>query len=193
MNVTTLPQRTDDPKLAMQPGDHLILRGPRMDYVIRDVRKTAGGTVEREVVIHPGAVIILPVLADGRIVLIRNRRHTVQDVLLELPAGTLEKGEDPAVCAARELTEETGYTAEKITPFGWFFTSPGVLTEKMYSFVATGLTAGSQDLDENEQIEPQVFTREELLALIQKNQIVDAKTIATLLKYFVASKQSSGV
>ncbi len=188
MNPTALVQLTNDPKLAMQPGDKLILRGPRMDYVIRNVPKKSGaGSVEREVVIHPGAVIILPVMADGRIVLIKNKRHTVQDTLLELPAGTLEKGEDPALCAARELTEETGYKAEKITDFGWFFTSPGVLTEKMYAYIATGLSPGAQDLDENEQIEPQIFTREELLALIRKNQIVDAKTIATLLKYFMTT------
>lgn len=178
-----LPQLTADPKLAMVPGDELVRRGPRMDFVIRPMATRSGQAKLREVVIHPGAVLILPILEDGRVVLIRNTRHTVHETLWELPAGTLELGEDPAVCAARELTEETGYTAQRITALGWFFTSPGVLTEKMYVFLAQGLVAGPQDLEDNERIEVQIRSWTELEKLIVENKIVDAKTIATLLKY----------
>jgi len=176
--------------LPLSAGDKLIFHGSRVDFVLRPTVSAAGKPLTREVVLHPGAVIILPVLQDGRIVLIKNRRHTVHETLLELPAGTLERDaagvtEDPLACAVRELTEETGYRAEKVASFGWFYTSPGILTEKMYAFIATGLTAGDQALEENEQIEVAVMTAEEALRLIRENRIVDAKTIATVLKYLV--------
>ena len=160
----------------------------------------------REVCLHRGAVIVLPLLESSpepKIVMIRNHRHSVCDTLLELPAGTLEykdvpgtagirarpgdPTEDPGACGARELTEETGYRAEKIRAIGWFYTSPGILTEKMYAFVATGLTAGTQALEENEEIQTEVLSRSEILRLIGENVIVDAKSIATLLKYFVGT------
>lgn len=173
------------PPLKREAGDELIFHGPRVDFILRPV-----GVRKREVVLHPGAVIVLPVLEDGRIVMIRNRRHTVNQTLLELCAGTLERDaagviEDPAGCAARELTEETGYRAQRIEDFGWFYTSPGILTEKMYAYVATGLTAGRQDLDEGEEIEVALLAPAEVLRLIRENEIVDAKSIATLLKYLI--------
>jgi ADP-ribose pyrophosphatase len=177
-------------KLGKVPGDRVIHAGERVELVLRTVRTNSGREITREVCLHPGAVIILPVADDGRIVLIRNRRHTVFETLLELPAGTLERdeggrSEDPELCAARELTEETGYTARTLERFGWFYTSPGILTEKMYAFIARGLTAGAQALEDNEQIETALFEPGEILALIRENLIVDAKTIATLLKYLV--------
>jgi len=178
------------PPLPLFPGDQLLFHGTRVDFILRPVISSTGKSLMREVVVHPGAVIILPVLGDGRIVLIKNRRHTVHETLLELPAGTLERDgggvtEDPCACAARELTEETGYRAEKVESFGWFYTSPGILTEKMYAFIATGLSAGDQALEDNEQIEVAAMAPEEALQLIRENRIVDAKTIATLLKYLV--------
>lgn len=191
------------PTLGRLPHDQLVYRGDRVDLVLRPLATNSGQTKTREVCLHRGAVIILPVLDDGRIVLIRNQRHTVSQVLLELPAGTLEYAEanpdsqpgdpteDPAACAGRELTEETGYVARQISPLGWFYTSPGILTEKMYAFLATGLTPGRQDLEDNEQIETASFTRGEILTLIGENEIVDAKTIATLLKYFAANAPDS--
>ncbi len=184
------------PTFRRLPTDQLLYHGTRVDLVLRTVTTNTGKSSTREVCLHPGAVIILPVLDDGRFVLIRNRRHTVNETLLELPAGTLEYAvptadshpgdatEDPAHCAARELTEETGYTAREMIPFGWFYTSPGILTEKMFAFVAKGLTPGPQKLEDNEQIETELFTQSEILRLIRENGIVDAKTIATLLKYF---------
>jgi ADP-ribose pyrophosphatase len=173
----------------------MVHKGERVELVLRPVRTNSGQTRMREVCLHPGAVILLPLTEAGEIVLIRNRRHTVFDTLLELPAGTLERDEkgvteDPARCAARELTEETGYTAREIVPFGWFYTSPGILTEKMYAFIARGLSAGNQTLEDNEQIEVVRHTPAEVLALIRENRIVDAKTIATLLKYLVGSSSN---
>ena len=176
------------PPLPQAPGDQLLYHGNRVDFILRPVTTSSGRSITREVCLHPGAVIILPVLDDGRIVMIRNRRHTVFEELLELPAGTLERDasgqiEDPAPCAARELTEETGYTAATIDPFGWFYTSPGILTEKMYAFIATGLIAGHQQLEDNEQIRVEPLPPATILQLIRENRIVDAKSIATLLKY----------
>ena len=98
--------------------------------------------------------------------------------------------EDPVGCAARELVEETGYRAGKLAALGWFYTSPGILTEKMWAFVATELQLGHQDLDENEQIEVVVLGKDEVLRFIRENRIVDAKTIATLLKYFIGLESS---
>jgi len=176
--------------LPLHTGDELIYHGTRVDLILRPIISTTGKPLTREVVLHPGAVIILPVLDNGHIVLIKNHRHTVHETLLELPAGTLERDaagitEDPYSCAVRELTEETGYRAQKVESFGWFYTSPGILTEKMYAFIATGLTAGVQALEENEQIEVAVIAADEVLRFIRENRIVDAKTIATLLKYLV--------
>lgn len=179
-----------NPELPRLPGDELLFHGPRVDFILRPVPLRSGGVRQKEVVLHPGAVIILPVLDDGRIVMIRNRRHTVGEVLLELPAGTLERDEagnpeDPLGCAARELVEETGYRAQSLAELGWFYTSPGILTEKMWAFLATGLHPGHQDLDENEHIEVQLVGQDDALKFIRENRIVDAKTIATLLRYFI--------
>jgi ADP-ribose pyrophosphatase len=177
------------PVLGALPTDRLIHAAKRATLVLRSIPTHSGIPLAREVVVHPGAVIILPILADGRIVLIRNRRHTVHQELLELPAGTLEKKpdgtpEDPARCAARELVEETGYSARNLAPFGWFYTSPGILTEKMYAFIATDLAPGAQHLEDNEQIRVELLDESTVLRLIRENRIVDAKTIATVLKYF---------
>jgi ADP-ribose pyrophosphatase len=176
--------------LKRQDGDDLIFHGNRVDFVLRPVRTNSGGVKKKEVVLHPGAVLILPVLDDGRIVLVLNCRHTVGQTLLGLPAGTLERDEagnveDPLLCASRELTEETGYRAAKLETLGWFYTSPGILTEKMYVFLASGLTAGAQKLDESEQIEVAVMTPDQVRQQISENSLVDAKSIATLLKYFM--------
>ena len=174
--------KTLPPPLPLQPGDQLLHHGSRADFILRQLATTSGKTILREVCLHPGAVIILAVAGDGRIVMIRNRRHTVNETLLELPAGTLERDaagptEDPLGCAARELTEETGYVAGHVEPFGWFYTSPGILTEKMYAFVATELRPGPQQLEETEQIQVEMLTPEAILGLIHENRIVDANRL----------------
>jgi ADP-ribose pyrophosphatase len=183
------------PPLPLDPGDQLLHHGSRADFILRPIPTTSGKPIVREVCLHPGAVIILAVADDDRIVMIRNRRHTVHETLLELPAGTLERDaagitEDPAGCAARELTEETGYVAGRIAPFGWFYTSPGILTEKMYAFLATGIKPGPQHLEDTEQIQVELLRSDEILTLIHENRIVDAKSIATLLKYLVRSPRT---
>jgi len=142
-----------------------------------------GRRYKREVVAHPGAVVILGMLPEDKVVLIRNRRYAVNEILLELPAGTLEKGEDPMNCAGRELLEETGYLAHRIKSLGWYYTSPGILSEKMYAFAAYDLEKQKTALEEGEEIETGPTALSEALAMTCDGRIVDAKTIATLLMF----------
>ena len=123
--------------------------------------------------------MLLPVLDDGRIVLIRNRRFSIDRVLLELPAGTLE-GDDPVETARRELTEETGYECARLDPLGSFYASPGFCDEVMHAFVARDLTAGRQALDPTEEIEVVAMRMGEIDAAIRSGELVDGKTLATL-------------
>ncbi|MEZ6137996.1 MAG: NUDIX hydrolase [Pirellulaceae bacterium] len=139
--------------------------------------------VVREVVRHPGAVVVVPVLDDGRICLIKNYRAAVNLELIELPAGTREPNEPPIETARRELLEETGYRCASIEPLCDFFMSPGILDEHMYAFVAEGLTAENPAREFGEEIETLLVSREQLDAMLVANQIQDAKSIATLL-YF---------
>jgi ADP-ribose pyrophosphatase len=136
----------------------------------------------REICVHPGAVVILPFLAD-KVLLIRNYRYAAQGTLIELPAGTLEKGEDPMNCAGRELLEETGYLAGRLKPLASFFSSPGVLTEKLYAFAAYDLEKKVAALEEDEEIEIMPLSFDEAVEMIRTAQIIDAKTIATLLLF----------
>ena len=159
----------------------LIHKGRKFDFEAVATADASGRTIEREVVRHPGAVTIVPVLDDGRVVMIRNRRIAVDDWLYEFPAGTLDPGEDPEACARRELIEETGYEASSITPLGWFYTTPGLTDEKMRAFVATGLRHVGQALEEDEQIEVQALDLERVLRMMDGGEIVDAKSMLALL------------
>jgi ADP-ribose pyrophosphatase len=137
----------------------------------------------REVVVHPGAVVVLAFAADDQVLLIRTRRYAVGQILIELPAGTLEKGEDPINCAGRELLEETGYLAGRLVSIGNFFTSPGILSEKMYAYAAYDLEQHKMALEEGEEIEVLPTPYDEAIRMIKDGQIHDGKTIATLLMY----------
>lgn len=143
----------------------------------------SGKRLKREVVVHPGAVTILGLLPDERVILIRNKRYSVGQTLIELPAGTLEKNEDPMNCAGREMLEETGYLPGKLHKLGVFYTSPGILTERMYCFVATNLVLQKQALEADEEIEVMPVPMSEAIEMIQTGQILDGKTIAALLMY----------
>lgn len=160
----------------------LLHKGRRFDFEIVTHQGRGGRTLTREVVRHPGAVVIVPVLPDGRIVLIRNFRIAIGQYTLECPAGTLGKGEDPAACAARELIEETGYRAGAITGLGWFYTTPGLTDEKMHAFAATELTEVGQQLEEDEDIQLQPMPGAEVLAMIDRGDLHDAKSIIAVLR-----------
>ncbi len=137
---------------------------------------------------HPGAVVILPLLDAGRIVMIRNYRHSVQRELLELPAGTREPDEEPIETAARELVEETGYRAGKLSPLASFYTSPGITNEWMHAFTATDLTRVGQNLDPGEELVPEICDLAKARRLLATAAIEDAKTLAVLGIYFASQK-----
>lgn len=158
----------------------VLVAGKKYDYDRLTVRTTAGRTMTREMVRHPGAVIVLPILDDGRIVLIRNYRILVQQWLVELCAGTIENGDPPDQTASRELIEETGYRAGKLQSLGHFYTTPGLTDEKMHAFVATDLTHVGQALEEDETIEVLSLTPNQAFALIERGEMVDAKSMLTL-------------
>lgn len=158
-----------------------VYTGARFDIVELSLPKRGGGEMTRQVVAPADAVVILPLLDPETVVLIRNERFAVDQTLWELPAGTLEAGEDLAVCAGRELAEETGYEAKAMERLLSFYPSPGFCTEKLTAFRATGLTFRGQDLDETERITVEPTPLAEALAMVKDNRIRDAKTIATLL------------
>jgi ADP-ribose pyrophosphatase len=138
-----------------------------------------------DVVVHPGAVVVLPLLDDRRIVMIRNTRYTVGEELWELPAGTAEPGEPPLQTAQRELGEETGYTTSQLTLLGEFYTSPGFTDELMRAFLATDLRPTSRDLDANEKIEVEIVALDRVRRMLTSGELRDAKTITTLGMFFL--------
>lgn len=156
-----------------------IYKGRIFDVRIDSIRD---GEVEykREVVVHRGSAVIVPVFDDGTLALVKQYRHAAGKYLLEIPAGSLEKGEDPKTCARRELEEEVGVTAANIELITEFYVSPGFLTEKMYVFLATGLTETKQNLEIDELIEIERLTFPQAFEMIQNGDIEDAKTIIGL-------------
>jgi ADP-ribose pyrophosphatase len=129
---------------------------------------------------HSGAVAIVPLDGEGKIVLVRQYRHAAGRALLEIPAGTLNKGEDPDQCAIRELQEETGYRPGKLQKIGGIFVAPGYSTEFIHLYLATDLTASRLDKDVDEFIEVQHVPLPEVLNRIRSGEIPDAKTICAL-------------
>ncbi len=173
-----------------------LLRKTQPDYVASrfDVRQanyqTPDGKLHRrDVVVHPGAVIVLPLLESDNsneptVVLIRNERFAIGQTLWELPAGTLDvDGESPIECARRELTEEAGYEAAAVERLTMFFTCPGICTEDMHAFVASELTHVGQQTESGENITVEQRPMSQVMKMIKSGEICDGKTIATLLYY----------
>ena len=148
-----------------------------------EVLEPSGLRTKREVITHPGSVVVLPVLPDGRIVMIRQYRHATRQYLWELVAGRKEPEETPKQGAARELLEETGYRAKRLKVFMDFFPTPGFLEERMYLLLAEGLTAGEAQPEEDEKIEVRPFRLKELQQMIKSGRLRDAKSIAGILFY----------
>jgi ADP-ribose pyrophosphatase len=138
-------------------------------------------TYQREVVHHHGSAVILPVFDDGTVALVRQYRHPAVRYLLEAPAGSLDDGERPEDGAARELQEELGLTAGRLEKLSEFFVSPGFCEEKMWVFLATELTEGAQNPEEDELLEVVRLTIDEALEMISSGEIQDAKTIIALM------------
>lgn len=152
--------------------------------IYRDhIVEPSGIKAMREWVKHPGSVVVLPVFPDGRILLIRQYRYAAAQVMWELVAGHKEPNEDYQTGAHRELEEESGYTAKKMTKLLEFFPSPGFLSEKMVVFLAEGLTKGKTRQEEDEKIDQRIVTLSQAEDWIRTGKILDAKTVSGILYY----------
>ena len=160
-----------------------IYKGKILDLDVCTIELSDGKILKREVVKHSGAVVIVPVLDNGDIILINQFRYPTNGFIWEFPAGTLDKNENPADCARRELREEIGYEAGSIKELLSFYTTPGFSTEYMYLFLASNLTETERQLEEDECLESKIFPRREIEAMIKKKEIVDSKTILSFLYY----------
>ena len=141
-----------------------------------------GKTATREVVHHHGGACIVPYFEDGTICMVRQFRYAMQQELWELPAGKLEKGEDPFEAAKRELAEECGLVAEHYTDLGEFYPTVGYCSEIIYTWMATGLTPCAMHLDEDEFLTPEKLPFAEAVAMVLDGRIKDGKTVAAILK-----------
>lgn len=150
----------------------------------RDTVIEPGGVqVERDIIVHPGSVVVLPIFQDGRVLLIRQYRHSVGEFLWELVAGRKEPNETPAVGARRELLEETGYTAKRLRKLARVIPTPGFVNEWMWIFAAEGLVEGAAQPEEDEKITPRKFTLKQVDSMIERGTLRDAKSIVGLLYY----------
>ena len=149
--------------------------------VTYDVAEVNGKEAWREVVHHPGASAVVAIDEDNRIIMEKQFRYALNDYLLEIPAGKLDAGEDPLVCAKRELEEETGIVASDWISLGTIATSPGFCNEVIHLYVAKGLSKGEIHWDEDEYVEVERYTFDELLQRIKEEKIKDSKSLSTLL------------
>ena len=161
----------------------IVFQGKVFGVRVDEVTEPGGVEATREVVTHHGSVVLLPVLANGGILLVRQYRHTVGDYLWEIPAGRIERGESPLAAAKRELAEETGYRARRLKLLMDVYPTPGFVAERMHLYAATGLTAGATNFDADERIETRAYTLPALLRMIRLRKLHDAKSVAGILYY----------
>jgi ADP-ribose diphosphatase len=163
-------------------SSHIAYKGGHIQVREDRVIEPAGHECSREIVVHPGAVCIVARPTPEDVILIRQYRHATGRELLEIPAGTLHDGEDPHDCAVRELEEEAGYLASRMTERARFWTTPGFTTEFMYLYEAEALTKTQPHPDEDEVIQVEIVRSAEALRMIDDGRIQDAKSILSLLR-----------
>ena len=156
--------------------------GVIVDVTLDEAELCSGSVAKREVVHHPGGVAVLPLDADGSCYMVRQYRYPVGDVVLEIPAGKLDRGEEHMVCAVRELSEETGLRAQEYVDLGCFYTSPGYSDEIIHVNLAMGLQKGESHPDEDEFLRVEKISLERLTELAMDGSIIDAKTVIAVLK-----------
>jgi ADP-ribose pyrophosphatase len=158
-----------------------LLKG-RAFLIRRDTLKTPDGRETKfDIIEHGGSVIIVPLDKDGNLLFVRQYRHAAGKDLLELPAGTLEAGEDPGVCAAREIREETGFAADKIEKIGAFYLAPGYSTEFMHVYLAQELRHDPLEADDDEFLSVELIPFREAIEMAERGEMPDAKSLAALL------------
>ncbi len=159
-----------------------LFEGKVIDLRIETVQFPDGKTAYRELVDHPGGVGIIALTEDGKIPLVKQYRKPIEKAIWEIPAGKLNKNEDPKLCGLRELREETGYLAEEVIPLGFMHPSPGFANETTYMFFARGLSKGEIEPDEDEFLDIEEFSVTDVEKMISNNEINDAKTLIAFLK-----------
>ena len=163
-----------------------IYEGKILGLTVHDLT-IRGRKVRREIIEHRGAAAMLAIDKDNKVILVKQHRYPIGNIL-EIPAGTLEKGEKAIKCAFRELQEETGYKARKMIPLITYYPSVGYNTEKIYCFVATGLSPGDLELDVDEIISVVKIPLKKLIKMILSGKIIDSKTICAVLTYAAKKK-----
>ncbi len=158
-----------------------IYQGKVVRLDVDEVVEPGGVKAVREIVRHPGSVVVIPFLDDGRVVLVRQYRHAAGQKLWELVAGGLKRGESPQKAARRELIEETGYRARSVRLLFDFYPSPGFLSERMFMVEARGLSAAEAEPEEDERIEVGRFTPAEIRKMLRTRRILDGKTLTGVL------------
>jgi ADP-ribose pyrophosphatase len=177
-------QKSGSKALARVLSSKTVFRGRVFSVVSQQVEEPDGVQVRRDVVQHPGSIVVLAIDDSGktpRVLLERQYRHAAQTRLWELPAGSLDHDEKPLPAAKRELLEETGYSASKWEKALYFYVSPGFLTESMYVYLARQLKKGKAQPEEDERIAIRFFTVKQALQMVMSGKIIDAKTVAALL------------
>lgn len=162
-------------------SEKVVHKANFMTYINVDVELPDGKIGNRDIIRHPGACAIIPFLDNERVILVKQFRKALEKTILEIPAGKLDAGEEPINCAIRELEEETGYIAGEVTYLGTIATAPGFCDELIHLYKATGLYKGEKKLDEDEFTEVNVFTIEEIKLMIKSAQIIDTKTISSIM------------
>lgn len=160
-----------------------LFQGKVMKVEVDTVVMPDGKTATRETVVRGNASAIIPIDNDGNIIFVRQYRHPLKELVLEIPAGMIDKDEDPLVCAARELEEETGYYSEDITLLAEMHSAIGFCTEKLFIYIAKNLKEGKQHFDEDEFIELEKYSLEEAIQMIFSGKITDSKTMVGILGY----------
>lgn len=170
-----------------------IFSGAVIDVHVDQVELPNGSMARREVVDHPGAVAVIPVDSDGSVYCVRQFRYPVGEVLLEVPAGKLARGEDPCLCAERELSEETGFSAGRMTYLGKIYSSPGFAGEVLYLYLAEELVCGKAHPDADEFLDIERISLDELARMVTAGEVPDAKTqIAVLRTKMLMEERSNG-
>lgn len=159
----------------------ILFTGKKVQLALDTLELPDGSSAEREVVIHPGAVAIIPLVDAEHVCMVRNHRHAVAETLLELPAGTRDQDEPPDHTAVRELEEETGYRARTWRKLTEFYPSPGIFTERLVLYLATDLTPGKMSLDPGEELTPIIVSWREAVRSALDGTIRDAKSLVGIL------------
>ncbi|QOR94369.1 NUDIX hydrolase [Thermosphaera chiliense] len=164
-------------------SEELLFKGLRFQVVRRSYAKSEGEVFRRDVVLFPEAVVVLPFIDGERIILIKQFRPSIEDYIVEVPAGVIDSGETPEEAARRELEEEIGYIPGELTLLGEYYPTPGYSTEKMYFYLARNLRYVGAKPEKYEIIEPFTVTLKEAYSMVEENVLKDMKTVLALLLY----------